>query len=195
MKQAAHGLDDGQVKAEREQSKSIGHTTTLPRDVESKEEVRRVLLNLADQVARRIRKQKLMAQTVQLTIRNPEMKTITRSSTLQGPTDDADILLDEAWKLYERHWTSGSPIRLLGITGQNLVPKQEAAVQLDLFDFERQPKREQLIETMDRIRDKYGENAIVTLGMIGDDPSSLLRNHRVRGTSLQTDTLHESGDE
>lgn len=195
MKQAAHGLDDGQVKAEREQSKSIGHTTTLPRDVESKEEVRRVLLNLADQVARRIRKQKLMAQTVQLTIRNPEMKTITRSSTLQGPTDDADILLDEAWKLYERHWTSGSPIRLLGITGQNLVAKQEAAVQLDLFDFERQPKREQLIETMDRIRDKYGENAIVTLGMIGDDPSSLLRNHRVRGTSLQTDTLHESGNE
>ncbi|EPY09423.1 DNA-directed DNA polymerase, partial [Paenibacillus alvei A6-6i-x] len=67
-----------------------------------------------------------------------------------------------------------------------------SAVQLDLFDFERQPKREQLIETMDRIRDKYGENAIVTLGMIGDDPSSLLRNHRVRGTSLQTDTLHES---
>ncbi|MBN3522790.1 DNA polymerase IV [Paenibacillus apiarius] len=191
MKRAANGQDEGRVNPEREQSKSIGHTTTLPKDVDTVEEVRRVLLNLADQVARRMRRQQLMTQTVQLTIRTPDMKTITRSNTLEGPTDDAAKLLEEAWRLYERHWPEHKPIRLLGITAQNLLAKQEAAVQLDLFDYEQQPKRDQLNETMDRIRDKYGENAIVTLGMLGDDPSTLLRNHRVRGTSLQTDFLRD----
>ncbi|WP_019424293.1 MULTISPECIES: DNA polymerase IV [Paenibacillus] len=194
MKRAANGQDEGVVNPEREQSKSIGHTTTLPKDVEAVEEVRRVLLNLADQVARRMRRQQLMAQTVQLTIRTPDMKTITRSNTLEDPTDDAAKLLEEAWRLYERHWSEHKPVRLLGITAQNLLAKQEAAIQLDLFDYEQQPKREQLNQTMDKIRDKYGENALVTLGMLGDDPSTLLRNHRVRGTSLQTDFLRDQDE-
>ncbi|WP_442951104.1 DNA polymerase IV [Paenibacillus sp. 481] len=193
MKQAANGQDHAAVKPEREQSKSIGHTTTLPQDVVAKDEVRRVLLNLTDQVARRIRRQKLMAQTVQLTVRDPEMKTITRSITLPSPTDDAAILLKEAWKLYERHWAAGKPIRLLGVAGQNLVSQEAAAVQMDLFEYEHQPKKDKLIQTVDHIRDKYGENALITLGMIGDDPSTLLRNHRVRGTSLQTDFLRDEG--
>lgn len=51
MKRAASGIDHSPVVAEREQSKSIGHTTTLPQDVTSSEEAKRVLLNLSDQVA------------------------------------------------------------------------------------------------------------------------------------------------
>jgi DNA polymerase IV len=42
---------------------------------------------------------------------------------------------------------------------------------------------------MDRIRDKYGESALLTAGMISNDPSALIRNHKVRGTSLQMDHL------
>ncbi|WP_195571561.1 DNA polymerase IV [Paenibacillus sp. 1001270B_150601_E10] len=191
MKQAAHGLDYSEVKADREAAKSIGHSTTLPADVDTDEDVRRVLLNLSDQVTRRMRKQHMLAYTIQLTIRSPDMKTITRSTTLETPTDDRNKMLDEAKRLYEKHWKRGEPIRLLGLTGQNLVVKEEAAVQLDLFEYHEQPKKEKLNETMDKIRDKYGENSLVTLGMLGDDPSVLLRNHRRRGTSLDKDFLRE----
>ena len=191
IQQAANGMNDDAVNPEREPSKSIGHTTTLPHDVESDEDVRRVLLNLADQVTRRMRKQHMMANTVQLTLRTPEMKTFTRSVTLDAPSDDSHVFLEEAWKLYRKHWTAGKPIRLLGITGQSLVQKEEAAVQLDLFSYEHAPKKEKLNEIMDQIRDKYGENALITLGMVTEDSSSLLRNHRRRGTSLQTDFLRE----
>ncbi|WP_343224425.1 DNA polymerase IV [Paenibacillus sp. ACRRX] len=196
MRLAANGLDHSLVKSEREQSKSIGHTTTLPQDIGTDEEVRRVLLNLADQVTRRMRKQALMAHTIQLTIRNPDMKTITRSVTIDVPSDDTGRFMEEAWRLYEKHWNKGDPIRLLGITGQNLVSKEEAAVQLDLFEYEQQPKKDKLNETMDKIRDKFGESSLITLGMVGEDPSTLLRNHRRRGTSLQTDFLRdwEQGD-
>ncbi|GIP21243.1 DNA polymerase IV [Paenibacillus sp. J22TS3] len=191
MKQAAWGIDDSPVKEERDKNKSIGHTTTLPRDISKYEDISRVMLNLADQVARRLRRQNMMAQTVQITIRTPDMKTITRSQTLGKVTENMEDIYREACKLYQRHWKEEHPVRLLGITVQNLVPKDESALQLDLFDYEKQPKKEQLTKTMDMLRDKFGESAVLTAGMLGDDPSTLIRNHRIRGTSLQTDFLRE----
>ncbi|MNL79036.1 hypothetical protein D3C87_2055560 [compost metagenome] len=64
---------------------------------------------------------------------------------------------------------------------------------MDLFDYEKQPKREELNRVMDRLRDKFGESAILTAGMLGDDPSAMIRNHKERGTSLQMDHLREKG--
>jgi len=191
MKRAANGIDDSPVREERDKNKSIGHTTTLPRDVTQMEEVQRVLLNLADQVTRRLRRQNLVAQTVQITIRTPDMKTITRSQSLDTVIERAEDVYREACELYRRHWNEGKPIRLLGITLQNLVAKEESAVQLDLFNYEQQPKKESLTKTMDLLRDKFGENAVLTAGMLTDDPSALIRNHKIRGTSLQTDFLRE----
>ncbi|MCM3699830.1 DNA polymerase IV [Paenibacillus macerans] len=191
MKRAANGIDDSPVTDEREKNKSIGHTTTLPADISRMEDVQRVMLNLADQVTRRLRRQQLMAQTVQITIRTPDMKTITRSQSLETVTEQAEEIYREACELYRRHWSEDKPVRLLGITLQNLVPKEEAALQLDLFDYEQQPKRESLTRVMDMLRDKFGENAVLTAGMLTDDPSALIRDHKIRGTSLQTDFLRE----
>lgn len=193
LKAAANGEDETPVNAEQEASKSVGHTTTLPKDFTDDSDIRRVFLNLADQVCRRMRRQHLMASTVQITIRNPSMKTITRSVTLDTPTEDADTVFDTACKLFHRHWQKDQPVRLLGITLQNLVDKSEAAVQLDLFDYNRQPKKEELNRIMDQLRDRFGESAILTAGMLGDDPSALIRNHKIRGTSLQKDHMKEKG--
>ena len=184
---AANGIDHSPVNPQQEPSKSIGHTTTLPHDFTELEHIRRVFLNLADQVSRRLRKQNLVAGTIQITIRNPSMKTITRSTTLQTPTETADEIYEHACRLFKKHWIIGKPVRLLGITLQNLQSKQDSAIQLDLFDYHDQSKKEQLNQTIDRIRDKFGESALLTAGMLGDDPSTLIRNHKERGTSLQMD--------
>ncbi|MGO4696247.1 DNA polymerase IV [Paenibacillus sp. 2TAB26] len=187
MKSAAHGLDYSEVNPNRERNKSIGHTTTLPSDITSRDDVFRVLLNLADQTGRRLRRQKMVATTVQITIRKPDMTTIARSHTLAAPTESSEDFYREACKLYDRHWKEGEPIRLLGITLQNLTLLAETALQLDLFSYEKQPRKEALTKAMDQLRDKYGEDAVLTAGMLGDDPSTLIRNKRIRGTSLQKD--------
>ncbi|MNJ57458.1 DNA polymerase IV [compost metagenome] len=75
------------------------------------------------------------------------------------------------------------------------MPRESSALQLDLFDYEQQPKKESLTKTMDLLRDKFGEDAILTAGMLSDDPSALIRNHKIRGTSLQTDFLRENREE
>ncbi|MFC5700412.1 DNA polymerase IV [Cohnella faecalis] len=194
MKKAAHGLDDSPVNPDREAAKSIGHTTTLPADLTEREQYRRVLLNLADQTTRRLRRQRMVCATVQITIRDPDMRTITRAAGLPSPTDAMEDVYAKACRLMDENWTEGKPVRLLGITLQGLSPKKDTPVQLDLFSYEENPRREQLISVMDRLRDKYGESAVLTAGMLGDDPSSLIRNKKVRGTSLQTDFLREKDD-
>jgi DNA polymerase-4 len=189
LKHAANGQNDSPVQPEREQSKSIGHTTTLPINFTERPDIHRVFLNLADQVGRRLRKQQLLAQTVQITIRDPDMRTITRAAKLQAPMDNREDIYRMACKLFDDHWSPGKPVRLLGITLQSLVDKNEAAVQLDLFDYQKQPGKERLNKALDALRDKFGESAILTAGMLGDDPSALIRNHKARGTSLQMDHL------
>ncbi|TXK86034.1 DNA polymerase IV [Paenibacillus sp. N3.4] len=192
LKRSANGIDHSLVNPEQEQSKSIGHTTTLPRDFSDRKDIHRVFLNLADQVARRLRKQDLMSSTIQITIRDPDMRTITRSVTLPTPTEHMDDIFRTSCDLYDHHWEDGNPVRLLGITLQNLTMKEETFVQLDLFNYEKQPQREQLNRIMDGLRDKFGENAILTAGMMGNDPSALIRNHKARGTSLQMDHLRNN---
>ncbi|WP_370636229.1 DNA polymerase IV [Cohnella sp. CFH 77786] len=192
MKRAAHGLDDSPVQPLSDAAKSIGHTTTLPADLTERDQYRRVLLNLADQTARRLRRQGMMCSTVQITIRDPSMKTITRAAGLGVPTDDPDVIYKEACRLMDANWKEGKPVRLLGVTLQGLSPKQETAVQLDLFSYEETPKRDKLVTVMDRLRDKFGESALLTAGMLGDDPSALIRNKKVRGTSLEKDFLRGS---
>lgn len=189
LKRAGNGIDYGVVNPEREQSKSIGHTTTLPKDVVGLADARPILLNLSDQVARRLRKQGLVASGVQLTIRTPDMKTITRSRQLEAPTETAEDIYKVVCDQFARHWKGDKPVRLLGVTLQNLNPKEESAIQLDLFDYERQPKKESLNKAMDMLRNKFGENAVLTAGMLSDSHSARLRNHKERGTSLQKDNL------
>ncbi|MEK3909712.1 DNA polymerase IV [Paenibacillus sp. FSL H7-0331] len=191
LKNAANGEDASEVHSEREQSKSIGHTTTLPTNFTDRTAIFRVFLNLADQVGRRLRRQQLLSQTISITIRDPDMRTITRAATLSTPTEIREDIYRTACKLFDEHWQQGKPVRLLGITLQNLLDKKEAAVQLDLFDYQKQPMKDKLVQTLDALRDKFGENAVLTAGMLGDDPSALIRNHKLRGTSLQMDHLKQ----
>lgn len=185
LKDAANGIDYSEVKSVREANKSIGHTTTLPADLTNIDDINRVLLNLSDQTSRRLRQQGLVAATVQIIIRRPDMTTITRSYTLQTPTHNMDEIKRTAQRLFVEHWEIGEPVRLLGVSLQNLQPEKTAAIQLDLFNYEEAPKKEALTKVMDQLRNKYGESAVLTAGMLSDDPSSLIRDKKKRGTSLQ----------
>jgi DNA polymerase-4 len=189
MKRAAHGYDDSPVNPVREAAKSIGHATTLPADMTEREDLRRVLLNLADQTSRRLRRHGMVCRGVQIAIRDPSMKTITRSGMLSTPTDVWEDIYEEACRLLDRHWMPGQPVRLLGVTLLHLSRKDETAVQLDLFSYEKKARTEKLQRVMDQLRDKFGEDAVLTAGMLGDDPSALIRNKKIRGTSLDKDFL------
>lgn len=184
MKQAANGRDTVPVNPLREQNKSIGHTTTLSRNFTDFADIKRIFLNLADQVGRELRRQQLLAATIQITIRDPAMKTITRSITLPFLTENMDDIYRESCRLFQANWPEGEPVRLLGIALSNLREKKDTAQQLDLFDYEKQPKKEQLNKAMDQLRDKYGEDAILSAGMVLDAVAKV-KDPNAKGKPLQ----------
>ncbi|WP_096434748.1 DNA polymerase IV [Alteribacter populi] len=189
LHERAHGIDQRIVDPDSVGDfKSIGNSTTMPEDITDPAKIRKILMNLADSVARRMRKKGVYAGNVQLTIRYHDRKTITRSKKLPYPVSSHQDLYEAAWRLCEQYW-SHEPIRLLGVTGMDLVEKGHAYKQLDLFSYEKDMKNDQLTTTVDKIRDKFGENILLKGAQLSEDRSDLLRDKKRRGTSLEKDFL------
>ena len=170
LKERANGIDQRPVDPEAiEEFKSIGNSTTLPRDVSNQQELISVLESLAETVSVRLKRKKVLANTIGVTIRYKDRKTITRSKKLANPIQQKEDVALFAKQLLLKHW-SGDPIRLLGITGYDLVELNQAYKQLDLFTYEKDAQKEPLLHTLSSLRKKYGKNIIETAGSHKVDP-------------------------
>lgn len=143
--------------------KSVGNGMTFRENLLGAEEIRVGLELLSDQVAARLRKVDLQCTCVQVTIRDPGFKTITRQKALSLPTSLAREITQAALELVLAAWNLAVPIRMLTVTAQNLVEPGSAGEQLNLFcpqQSEKRDKLERLERAMDGIRARYGHDAI-----------------------------------
>ena len=166
----ANGLENSPVSPAGQYTppKSVGNGLTFPRTLTTREEVHRGLAMLCDEVAARLRRHHLKATTVQVTIRDPNFKDICRQRPLDAPVYTARELTRTAVDIVERCWRDRGPIRALTVTAHNLVPEEEAAEQLGLFDTQaprRRDKVERLEKAMDSIRGKYGDKALTSAAL------------------------------
>ncbi len=161
----ANGLDDDPVRPydQREAVKSIGNGMTFPRDLMTTDELRAGVAMLADEVSTRMRRHGVKCQTVAVHLKDPAMKTISRQVKLKRPTRLQAELIDEAMRLIRDNWKSGAPVRALTLTAANLIPEDEDAAQLSLFDGDAEKKHEKLEkleEAVFNIRNRFGEDSI-----------------------------------
>ena len=160
----ANGLENSPVAPAGQYvpPKSVGNGFTFPRNLTTRDEVHRGLAMLCDEVAARLRKDGLKASTLQVTIRDPSFHDLCRQRPLAAPTYLARELTAAAVDIVAKSWSSG-PIRALTVTAQNLIPEDEAADQLGLFDAQapdRRDRLEKLEHTVDAIRARYGQGAL-----------------------------------
>ena len=159
---SANGLDGSVVAwaGEHGPAKSIGNGMTFRRDLSGEREVRTGLIPLAETVAARMRRAGMKCATVQLTIKDTALKSITRQKTVP-PTWLAADLTRACLELFRAAWPERKPIRLLTVTAQNLLPANEAVEQLSLFD---EPGGSETVERLERavdgIRERYGGGSI-----------------------------------
>jgi DNA polymerase-4 len=154
------GIDDRPVTADRE-AKSIGNEHTFDLDVEQRDVVHYQLLQQAEHVGLRLRRQGFFARGVTVKIRFGDFQTITRASTLDRPTNlTAD--LHAAGRAIFDHWASEafSPVRLIGLTATHLAHEPP---QLDLFPDPGRVRQQQVDRTLDQITAKFG-SAVVHRG-------------------------------
>ena len=150
----ARGMDDRPVVPDGE-AKSISHEQTFEVDVGDCEEVRRVLLGQAEQVARRVRKHGLRARGVSVKIRYGDFQTVTRSATLAGATDSTAELWRAARGLFDK-WAF-QPVRLIGLAAERLTA---GGAQLPLFADPAADRQRKLDAVTDQINEKFGSRGI-----------------------------------
>ena len=138
--------------------KTVGNSTTAPRDLVNDDDVKITLLALAESVAARLREQGSLCRTVQLGIRDNELWSYERQARLSLPTSNATDLFSTSFQLFKAHHTSGKPVRSLSLRALGLVTADE---QLSLFPEEQARRREHDLEAIiDKLRAKYGYHSI-----------------------------------
>ncbi|WP_085991965.1 DNA polymerase IV [Oceanobacillus senegalensis] len=158
LKNRANGIDSRPVDPDAIYDfKSIGNSQTLTEDTTNLGEIHKLMDFLADNIEQRMKRKNVAGKSIQLMIRYHDRKTITRSKKLQHYIEDKADILFIAKELLEQHWNL-EPIRLIGITIQDVENKQNIGEQLDLFTYEKQVGKERLYQTIDNLTEKYGKN-------------------------------------
>jgi DNA polymerase-4 len=156
--QLARGIDDRAVVPD-EHARSISSETTFPQDIGDRDVLRSWLLELTDLVAERLRRVGVRSRTVELKLRSSDFRTHTRSTTLREPTDLTDELWQAVAELFDRRVSDNLlPARLLGVGVSGL--ERDAPVQRRLFDELERTRRRSVDDAADRIRSRFGADAI-----------------------------------
>lgn len=160
MWEYANGIDNAEVQYKEEKPKSIGNSITLPMDISEKEQLEEVLVALTEQVAYRLRRQKLLANVVNVQLRTKDFEDFSHQSKVYSATSSTKEILKNAKSLLDEMFKKGMSIRLIGVRVDNLVQKDE--MQLSLFgDSESDKKQKRLDSVIDSLNEKYGYDSII----------------------------------
>jgi DNA polymerase-4 len=156
VRELIHGIDHRPVQTDDE-AKSIGHEQTFGVDLVDADHVRDVLLEQSEAVGARVRRHGLHAQCVTVKIRFGDFQTITRSRTLDSPTDLSKVIYEAARDLFDA-WARDhfQPVRLIGVQTSHFTRE----TQLGLFDQPRQERERRVDRALDQIKQKFGSDMI-----------------------------------
>ncbi len=172
--QFANGLDTSPVSniGAKSMIKTVGNSTTAPRDLISNEDIKITLMVLSESVSARLREYGFICRTVQIGIRDNELNWIERQGKLEIPNRTAKSIFELAFSLFKKH-TNGKPIRSLSVRACDLEPIDH--VQLSLLpDVSQLQKQEELEAAMDDLRNRFGHFSVQKGLMLTDKELSAL---------------------
>ncbi|MCC5464763.1 DNA polymerase Y family protein [Pelosinus baikalensis] len=164
----ANGLDLATVRQTSESSiiKSVGNSTTTPRDLVNNQDVKLIIYVLAESVAARLRKHGFKCKTVSISVRGNDLISFERQGKLSGPTFLSNDIANKAMELFKVNYRWETPIRSLGVRGSDLVTA-DRHVQLDLFD-NSNLDAEILAGTVDSLHKRFGHYSVQRCAMLLD---------------------------
>jgi len=172
----AHGIDTRRVTPRREE-KSHGMERTFPEDISDREELRLFLLHFCEEVAYGLRDKGLRGKTVTLKARYSDFKTVTRTKTLDCPTNLGPRIYSVARGLLDK--LEPGRLRLIGVSMSGLSDVRTSTVQQDFFGdntpaaagdsvWDSSPERlKKATASLDGLRKKYGKGTVVRASLLG----------------------------
>lgn len=169
----ANGYDTSPVKIENTSApiKSVGNSTTTPKDMRTDEDVKIVLYILAESVAARLRENGFRCKTVEISIRDKELFHFSKQTKLKNASNITGEIAEAAYMLYKKSYSLPAneyelksfgtefyqkPLRSIGIIGSDLVTDFYWE-QMDIFmDPKLREKRMKMDVAVDNIRKRFG---------------------------------------
>lgn len=155
----ANGWDDSPVTMEN-YLKSIGNSTTTPRDLINETDVKIIIIALSESVAARLRENGFKCRTVELLVRDNELHSFTWQKKLKNPGNITNDIWMTAMELFRMHYNLEKPVRSLGVRGTDLI-LDTMPEQLNLFlSVQQLEKQKKLDAAVDEIRRRFGYQSV-----------------------------------
>lgn len=149
--------DDSRSVNREQKIKSISNETTLEKDDGRYEYLNKILWSLCEKVSQRLKNQRLSAKTIGLKLKTSNFRTVSRSISLDSPTQMAEIIYQHG-KILLKKECNGLEYRLIGINTSKFIDDNFADIP-DMLDQSKETK----IKTeraIDKIRKKFGNDII-----------------------------------
>ncbi len=136
--------------------KSVGNSTTTPKDLVCDEDVKIVLYILAESVAARLRENGFRCRVVEISVRDNELFSFTRQKKIDHATNITGEIAAYAYQIFKENYNWSKPIRSVGVRGADLVTDNYWE-QIDLFSsVEKREKQMKMDSAVDEIRRRFG---------------------------------------
>jgi len=159
----ANGIDNSKVNSSEEEVKVISNSVTLSKDIASEEEIRKVLIEISENVSSRLRKIGRCCTSISVSIRTSNFKNYSHQKKLKNSTNCTKNIIETSNVIFIEMWKR-EPIRLLGIQLSGLCDSE--VKQISLFENTSDEKNASLDKAVDLIRQKYGDSAIKRLSTL-----------------------------
>lgn len=158
----ANGYDLSPVReyGDIREAKSICNSTTCPRDLVNEQEVKTVLMLIAQKVSERMRNTGVKGREIAISVKDNEMHIISHRCTLDYYTDLSGEIAEYAMRLFKQSYGWINPVRSIGIS-VGLLSSEMAYEQLDLFgEMNRRNRSGEIDRVTDAIKQKFGSDVI-----------------------------------
>ena len=140
--------------------KSIGNSTTTPRDLVCGEDVKIIIFLLSESVSARLREHGFKCNMVQISVRDNELMRYEKQMKIPLPTDITDEIGAYAMELFNGSYNWRRPIRSIGVRAGDLVSSC-TPYQPDIFtDQVQRDKRHRIDLAVDDLRRRFGYDSI-----------------------------------
>lgn len=176
----ANGLDDAAVVpvSLAPPLQSISRGMTPLRDIQSAEECAAFLREMAQDVGRRLRKNRMQALGVRVSLRDTELFTQEFQQMLPAPSAHTDVIADAAVSLMLRRYRFARPLRSATLSVFRLIPEDTPAQLELLYDLAAEEKKCRLEDTIDSLRAQYGAHSVHSASYLTLTQSQLLPQER-----------------
>lgn len=165
----ANGRNADAVTPEPAENKGYGNSVTTAQDITTAQMAHQVMLGLCETIGMRMRKDGKCGACITVHCRTNAFTHFSHQSLLHGATNITGEIFEAACRIFDEGWDGVTPLRQLGVQVTRL--SREPYQQFDFFSgltpiqFE---KKLRLDETIDALRDKYGENAVYRAQFAGN---------------------------